>query len=175
MADPKPAGRPLLTMVLPVVLMVLVGTAAMAYVQYGPPSPPAVSDVDAERKAAEFLAANARKPGVVTTASGLQYRVLRAADGPRPGPNDVVTVDYEGRLPGGQVFDSTKGREPYTTAVTDVVPGWTEMLQLMSPGEQVRVWLPPALGYGAQGAGGVIPPYAVLEFDMELKAIRPAS
>jgi FKBP-type peptidyl-prolyl cis-trans isomerase len=123
----------------------------------------------------EFLDSNGSKPGVVTTRSGLQYNVIREGDGPRPARNDVVLVHYEGRLIDGTVFDSSYQRgQPAAFPLDQVIPGWTEGVQLMPTGAKYHFVVPPALAYGAGGAGSVIPPGAVLEFDIELLAIRPA-
>lgn len=126
------------------------------------------------RAATEFLSAHARQDGVQTTASGLQYEVLVAGEGDSPRHDDLVMVHYEGRLTDGTVFDSSHARgEPAVFGVDDVIPGWTEGLQLMRPGSKYRLTVPPHLGYGARGAGGAIPPNAVLIFDVELLAIAP--
>ncbi|TPE64591.1 FKBP-type peptidyl-prolyl cis-trans isomerase [Sandaracinobacter neustonicus] len=126
------------------------------------------------REAGQFLKTNAEKPGVTTTASGLQVEMLAAGEGPTPTISDTVAVHYEGRLADGTVFDSSYQRgQPAIFGVADVIPGWTEGLQLMRPGGKARFTIPPELGYGAQGAGGVIPPNAVLVFDVELLAIAP--
>lgn len=127
--------------------------------------------------AAEFMADNGRKSGVVTTASGLQYKVLDAGAGAKPGPQDIVRVHYEGKLLGGETFDASKrhGDEPATLPVSGLIPGWVEGLQLMPKGATYRFWIPPELGYGQQGAGnGVIPPDSVLIFDVTLEDIMPA-
>ena len=124
-----------------------------------------------------YLAANAKKPDVVTTATGLQYQVVRNGTGARPKPTDTVLVHYEGRLVDAAhtVFDSSYQRgQPAAFPVNAVIPGWTEALQLMPAGSKVRIMLPPELGYGSAGAGGAIPPGAVLEFDVELLAIKPS-
>lgn len=122
----------------------------------------------------EFLAANKERSGVKITASGLQYEVLTEGEGESPIATDRVAVHYEGRLTDGTVFDSSYQRgEPAVFPLNQVIPGWTEGLQLMKPGAKYRFTLPPELGYGAQGAGGVIPPNAVLQFDVELLAIAP--
>jgi len=132
--------------------------------------------VDSVRKEdMKFMAANAKKDGVITTASGLQYQVIRAADGPKPGPKDTVLAHYEGKLVDGTVFDSSYRRgQPAAFPLDQVIPGWTEGLQLMAVGSKFHFVIPPQLGYGAAGAGGVIPPGAVLEFDVELLAVQPA-
>ncbi len=122
----------------------------------------------------KFLAENAKAPGVITTASGLEYKVIREGTGPKPGRTDTVLVHYEGRLLDQTVFDSSYQRgQPAAFPVDGVIPGWTEGLQLMPTGSKYHFVIPPALAYGARGAGGVIPPGAVLEFDVELLAIKP--
>ena len=124
-----------------------------------------------------YLAANSKKPDVVTTVTGLQYQVVRAGTGARPKPTDTVLVHYEGRLVDAAhtVFDSSYQRgQPAAFPVNAVIPGWTEALQLMPAGSKFRIMLPPELGYGAAGAGGAIPPGAVLEFEVELLAIKPS-
>lgn len=130
--------------------------------------------VDAVRPAdLAYLKQNKGKPGVITTASGLQYEVLTEGTGPHPTSSDTVAVHYEGKLIDGTIFDSSYQRgQPATFPLGSVIPGWTEGVQLMTPGSKYRFTIPPALGYGAAGAGGVIPPNAVLLFDIELLAIR---
>ena len=126
------------------------------------------------RDAQAFLAANQEKSGVTTTQSGLQVEMLAAGEGDAPRADDTVLVHYEGRLADGTVFDSSYQRgQPAVFGVGDVIPGWTEGLQMMRPGGKARFTIPPELGYGARGAGGVIPPNAVLVFDVELLAIAP--
>ncbi len=123
-----------------------------------------------------FLAENAKKPGVITTASGLQYSVIREGTGPKPARTDTVLVHYEGRLVDAAhtVFDSSYQRgQPAAFPLDQVIPGWTEGVQLMATGSKYHFVVPPELGYGARGAGGVIPPGAVLEFDVELLAVKP--
>ena len=119
-----------------------------------------------------YLADNAKRPGIVTTASGLQYEVLTQGDGPVPAATDQVKVHYTGRLIDGTVFDSSVERgEPATLGVTQVIPGWVEALQLMPVGSKWRLHIPSALAYGPNGAGGVIGPDATLIFDVELLEI----
>jgi peptidylprolyl isomerase/FKBP-type peptidyl-prolyl cis-trans isomerase FklB len=130
---------------------------------------------DAAAFSQTFLAKNAHAPGVITTASGLQYQVLRSgpANGLRPKLADEVKVDYEGKLLDGRVFDSSYERgAPAVMTVRDLVPGWREALQLMRPGDQWLIYLPPKLGYGDRGAGP-IPPNAVLVFKLELIGVAP--
>jgi len=136
--------------------------------QRGPePTPPG--------EAAAFLAQNKTQPGVRTTASGLQYKVVRAgpATGVRPRLGDAVKVHYEGRLPSGEVFDSSYQQgAPAVFTVGDLVPGWNEALQLMRPGDELQLWVPPELGYGEEGIGP-IPGNTVLVFRMELLDVLP--
>ncbi len=126
------------------------------------------------REAGEkFLAENAKRDGVTTTASGLQYEVLTEAIGQKPVATDSVRCHYEGRLIDGTVFDSSYQRgEPTSFPLQGVIKGWTEGLQLMSLGAKFRFFIPYTLAYGAQGAGGAIPPYAALVFDVELLGIN---
>jgi FKBP-type peptidyl-prolyl cis-trans isomerase len=119
-----------------------------------------------------FLAENKTKPGINTTASGLQYEVITAAAGAKPAASDTVRVHYEGTLLDGTVFDSSYSRgEPVEFPLGGVIPGWTEGLQLMSVGSTYRFFIPSDLAYGSQGAGGSIPPNAALIFKVELLAI----
>jgi len=111
---------------------------------------------------------------VVTTPSGLRLQVLAPGNGRRPTAEDAVRVTYEGRLADGSVFDATT--EPVGLHVSDLVPGFTEVLQLMNVGGRYRFWLPPHLAYGRDGVPGTIPPDAELEFTLTLLAVgRPAS
>ncbi|MGC8824260.1 MAG: FKBP-type peptidyl-prolyl cis-trans isomerase [Bacteroidales bacterium] len=121
----------------------------------------------------EFLKQNKEKKGVVTTASGLQYEVLKEGTGPHPTINDMVTIHYKGSLIDGTVFDSSYERgQPATFAVGGVLPGFTEALQLMTVGSKYRVWIPAELGYGAAGnPRGKIKPNSVLVFEIELLSI----
>ena len=128
----------------------------------------------AAREAGEnFLAENAKRESVKVTETGLQYEVLTPALGIKPTPTDTVTCHYEGRLIDGTVFDSSYRRgEPASFPLQGVIRGWTEGLQLMSIGSKFRFFIPFELAYGAQGAGGSIPPYAALVFDVELLGIE---
>lgn len=116
----------------------------------------------------EYLANNAKEEGVKVTESGLQYLVVKEGNGKKPGPNDVVTVHYTGRLIDGTVFDSSVERgEPTTFAVGQVIPGWVEGLQLMSEGSAYRLFIPSELAYGEHGTGP-IQPNSTLIFDVQL-------
>jgi len=125
---------------------------------------------DKNRKEGEtFLAENKKKKGVVATDSGLQYEVLKEGDGPKPTPTDTVTVNYRGTLIDGTEFDSSfKRNEPATFKPGQVIPGWTETVQLMKVGSKYRVVIPSNLAYGERGAGPAIGPNAVLIFEVEL-------
>ncbi|MBP3738657.1 MAG: FKBP-type peptidyl-prolyl cis-trans isomerase [Muribaculaceae bacterium] len=121
-----------------------------------------------ERAGKEFLENNAKQEGVHVTASGLQYQIVKEGTGAKPGPNDVVTVHYTGRLIDGTVFDSSVERgEPATFAVGQVIPGWVEGLQLMSEGAAWRLFIPSELAYGKHGTGP-IQPGSTLIFDVQL-------
>jgi FKBP-type peptidyl-prolyl cis-trans isomerase FklB len=121
----------------------------------------------------KFLQDNAMKEGVVTLPSGLQYIVLQRGEGRKPGPNTMVTVHYEGSLTEGKIFDSSYRRgKPATFGVHQVIRGWTEALQLMPVGSKWRLFIPSSLGYGERGAGGSIPPFSTLIFDVELLEMR---
>lgn len=116
----------------------------------------------------EYLANNAKEEDVKVTESGLQYLVVKEGNGKKPGPNDVVTVHYTGRLIDGTVFDSSVERgEPATFAVGQVIPGWVEGLQLMSEGSAYRLFIPSELAYGEHGTGP-IQPNSTLIFDVQL-------
>lgn len=121
------------------------------------------------RKSEEaFLAKNKSAKGVLTTASGLQYEVLKPGTGAKPKETDRVKVNYRGALLDGTEFDSSYARnQPAEFAVNGVIPGWTEALQLMSLGGKYRVWVPSKLAYGARGAGRAIGPNALLVFEVE--------
>lgn len=121
-----------------------------------------------ERAGKEFLENNAKQEGVHVTASGLQYQIVKEGTGAKPGPEDVVTVHYTGRLIDGTVFDSSVERgEPATFAVGQVIPGWVEGLQLMSEGAAWRLFIPSELAYGKHGTGP-IQPGSTLIFDVQL-------
>ncbi|WP_439185031.1 FKBP-type peptidyl-prolyl cis-trans isomerase [Carboxylicivirga taeanensis] len=119
-----------------------------------------------------FLAENAKKEGVVTTPSGLQYKVIAEGEGAAPAATDVVTVHYKGSLINGEVFDSSEGGEPISFPLNRVIKGWTEGLQLMKEGGKTIFYIPHELAYGANGAGQVIPPYSALVFEVELLKVE---
>ncbi len=124
-------------------------------------------------KSKEFLAEKAKKKGVKTTDDGLEYKVLKEGSGKQPTDGDIVKVKYKGKLPDGGVFDSSYKRgKPATFPVNEVIPGWTEALKLMHVGGKYRLFIPPDLAYGKQGAGSKIGPNQVLIFDVHLVGIE---
>ena len=128
----------------------------------------------AEAKA--YMDANAKADGVQTLPSGVQYKIVRSgpADGLKPGPDDEVKVHYEGKLADGTVFDSSYERgQPAAMPLPALIPAWKEALQLMRPGDEWVLYVPPAMGYGEEGAGE-IPPNSVLIFRIELIDVLPA-
>jgi FKBP-type peptidyl-prolyl cis-trans isomerase FkpA/FKBP-type peptidyl-prolyl cis-trans isomerase FklB len=130
-----------------------------------------MADAKANLEAGQkFLAENAKKPGVHTTASGLQYQVITEGKGPKPKAGDVVRVHYKGALLDGKEFDSSYTRgQPVVFPIDQVVPGWQEGLQLMPVGSKYKLWIPANLGYGEKGTpGGPIGPNSTLVFDLEL-------
>ncbi|MHC6204600.1 FKBP-type peptidyl-prolyl cis-trans isomerase [Breznakiellaceae bacterium SP9] len=118
----------------------------------------------------DFLLENGKQSGIMTTESGLQYEILVEAEGPKPLPENVVKVHYEGTLLDGTVFDST-GDRTIDIPLSQVIPGWAEGVQLMSIGAKYRFYIPSALAYGERGGGDVIPPYSTLVFTIELADI----
>jgi len=134
----------------------------------------APSSAEAERNredSLKFLTENAHKPGIAATPSGLQYQVLQAGSGASPKPTDKVTVNYRGSLVSGREFDSGEG---ITFGLDQVIPGWTEGLQLMREGARYRFFIPAELAYGERGAGRAIPPNAALVFEVDLLKVEPA-
>jgi FKBP-type peptidyl-prolyl cis-trans isomerase FklB len=120
-----------------------------------------------------FLAENAKKPGVKTTAGGLQYKILKEGDGPTPKATDTVKVNYKGTLIDGTVFDSSYDRgEPVTFPVNGVIPGWTEALQMMKVGSKWQLFIPANLAYGEHSPSPKIGPNSTLIFDVELLDIE---
>lgn len=134
----------------------------------------AVAMITKNKKAAEdFLKENGKKEGVVTTDSGLQYIILKEGDGPKPKAEDTVKVDYKGTLLDGTEFDSSYKRgEPAVFPLNQVIPGWTEALQLMKVGTKARIFLPSDLAYGDRGVPNVIEPGSMLIFEVELLGIE---
>jgi FKBP-type peptidyl-prolyl cis-trans isomerase FkpA len=120
-----------------------------------------------------FLKENAAKPGVNSTPSGLQYKVLREGSGKSPKATDVVVVNYRGTLINGKEFDSSyKSGKPIEFPLNRVIPGWTEGVQLMKEGATYEFYIPPNLAYGSRGAGGVIGPDETLIFEVELLQVK---
>ncbi|MCC6601218.1 MAG: FKBP-type peptidyl-prolyl cis-trans isomerase [Crocinitomicaceae bacterium] len=126
----------------------------------------------AKKKGSDFLEANKTKQGINVTPSGLQYEVLTEGTGMVPDADDSVTVHYSGTLIDGKVFDSSIERgEPVTFILSQVIPGWSEGLQLMHEGSKYKLYIPQELGYGARPPGG-IPPYSPLIFEVELIRVK---
>lgn len=120
----------------------------------------------------KFLAENAKRPEVKTTASGLQYEALKEGEGKNPTASDSVTVHYRGTLINGEEFDSSYSRnQPVSFPLANVIPGWTEGLQLMKPGAKYKLYIPSKLGYAERGAGAKIGPNSTLIFEVELLSI----
>lgn len=124
---------------------------------------------------AAFFASNGKKAGVITTASGLQYEVIKEGTGSAPKATDTVKVDYVGTLLNGKTFDSSIERgQPAEFPLNGVIPGWTEGIQLMKVGGKTKFYIPSTLAYGANGAGGVIGPNSTLVFEVDLLDILPS-
>jgi FKBP-type peptidyl-prolyl cis-trans isomerase len=139
------------------------------------PAPQTVYDLSPESNAL-FLADNAEKEGVIVRPSGLQYRIIQAGDGdPLGAPEDLATVSYSGRLIDGMVFDETAPGETIEFPADGLIAGWVEALSLMKEGDRWELVIPSELGYGAFGAGGVIPPNQTLVFEMELIEVTPSA
>ena len=152
------------------VAALLLATSAHAADPASPPQPSSPTT-----QAAGYMAGVASQPGVVVTGSGLAYKVLRAgpADGVSPRLGDRVRVSYEGRLVNGTVFDSSASAGgPVVLTVGQLVPGWDEALQLMHPGDEWTLYVPPSLGYGDQ-ASGPIPANSVMVFRLQLLSVIP--
>ena len=131
---------------------------------------------DQSAAAAAFMAQMGKEPGVQTLPSGLEYKVVRSgpASGLHPHLQDEVKVNYEGKLPDGKVFDSSYERgQPAAMPLERLIKGWEEALPMMRPGDEWTLYVPPSLGYGAEGGGDVIPPNAVLIFRIELIDVLP--
>ncbi len=135
----------------------------------------AQADVN-HKAAAKFLAENGKKPDVVTTASGLQYRVLAPGSGPSPKPTDEVTVNYSGKLLDGTEFDSSYKRgEPAKFPLNHVIPGWSEGVGLMKAGAKYELFVPPSLAYDLRSPTPTIPPGSMLIFTVELMSFKPGA
>jgi FKBP-type peptidyl-prolyl cis-trans isomerase len=139
------------------------------------PIPAAPAAAAPAQSPADFLAANAKQPGVQTLPSGLQYKVVQSGPpGPSPKPDDVIKVHYEGKLANGQVFDSSFARnKPLLMPLANLVPAWMEAIPRMRVGDEWMLYVPPELGYGAEGAGP-IPPNSVLVFRVKLLGMLSA-
>jgi FKBP-type peptidyl-prolyl cis-trans isomerase len=147
-------------------------TMAQAAVQ-GARAKQGESNIAAEKK---YLEDNKKKKGVIATASGLQYEVLKEGTGAQPAISDTVSVDYEGKLLNGKVFDSSIARgEPVSFRPDQVIAGWTEALQLMKVGSTYILYIPAALAYGSEGAGTEIGPNEMLIFEVRLLGIEKAA
>ncbi len=121
------------------------------------------------REGEAFLTENGKKPGVITTASGLQYEVLQEGKGPKPGPDDVVKINYRGTLINGKEFDSSFRRgEPTQMPVSQFVAGFAEALQLMPVGSRYKVYIPSSLAYGSQSMGPDLPAYSTIIFELDM-------
>jgi FKBP-type peptidyl-prolyl cis-trans isomerase len=131
------------------------------------------SGIENQKAGAAFMEGNKTKEGVKTTASGLQYKVLKEGTGAKPKATSTVTVQYVGTLLDGKKFDSSYDHgQPATFQLNQVIPGWTEGVQLMTPGSKYQFWIPGNLGYGPQGSPPTIPPNATLVFEVELLAVK---
>lgn len=129
--------------------------------------------VENAKEGEAFLAENANKPGVMTTDSGLQYKIIEEGEGEHPTATSTVEVHYTGKLLDGSVFDSSVERgETIEFPLDRVIPGWTEGVQLMKPGGKIELYIKPELAYGPSGSGGAIPPNATLIFEVELISIK---
>ena len=142
------------------------------------PAPPAKVAEASVPDPKAFLAANGKQPGVITTASGLQYKVSTAGDpkGPAPKPGDIIKVHYEGKLLNGEVFDSSFARgKPMIAPLGRLVPAWMEALPMMHVGDEWTLYVPPELGYGPEGQPPVIPPNAIMVFRIKLLGMLSAA
>ena len=131
---------------------------------------------DQGKASAEYMAKVVKEPGVKVLPSGVAYKIVRQgpANGLRPALSDEVKVHYEGKLIDGKVFDSSYERgQPAAMPLEGLIPAWQEALQQMRPGDEWVLYVPPAQGYGAEGAGGTIPPNAALIFRIELIDVLP--
>lgn len=125
------------------------------------------------KESQDFLAQNSKRPGVQTTRSGLQYKVVKPGNGPKPGANDAVEVIYRGMFVNGDEFDGSSGK-PFTIGIGDVITGWQEALQSMPVGSKWLLFIPPDLAYGEEGRAPIIGPNMALVFELELVSIAKA-
>src|SRR6478735_2987903 len=166
--------------------IVIISASLLAFPLFGQEKSPqlkAQKDMEAKQKQAgeknktdgtKFLEDNKKKPGVKTTASGLQYKVEKEGTGAPPKPTDMVTVNYRGTLIDGTEFDSSYKRgQPATFPVNGVIKGWTEALQLMKQGAKYQLFIPSTLAYGERAMGPDIGPNSTLIFDVELQDVKP--
>jgi len=153
------------------VILIIFILLFIGYFMFSKPNPELASN---NKQAGEaFLAENAGKEGVISTASGLQYMILTAGEGKKPTASSNVTVHYQGTTLDGKEFDSSYSRNaPATFPLNRVIAGWTEGVQLMPIGAKYRFFIHPDLGYGTKGAGGAIGPNETLIFDVELLSIQ---
>ncbi|MGF1678369.1 MAG: FKBP-type peptidyl-prolyl cis-trans isomerase [Candidatus Methylacidiphilales bacterium] len=150
-------------------LLLVLLSISLIFTQQGLADP-----IENMKREATFLRDNKEKEGVQVTPSGLQYEVIKKGEGPKPRGFDRVRVHYRGQLLNGKVFDSSFSRgQPAVFGVQQVIPGWTEALQLMPVGSEWRLYIPSKLAYGAQGSPPVIGPNELLIFDVSLIAIVP--
>lgn len=153
---------------------------ANAYALEGKPMQPSEAGAPMHAKGVQnkvageaFMNANKNKKGIITTASGLQYKIINPGHGPKPAENDVVTVDYAGTLINGTEFDSSYKRgKPAIFPVAAVIPGWVEALKMMKVGATWNIYIPPGLAYGEQGAPPVIGPNETLVFKVHLIDVK---
>ena len=146
----------------------------LAALAAGPTATPTTDPALSAEANAAYLATNAKKKGVIVKPDGLQFRIVQSGFGKRPAATDSVEVFYTGTLINGRVFDGTSPGLPANFKVNEVIPGWTEALQLMREGDHWQLVIPANLGYGSRGAGSMIPPDQVLLFDMTLVSSTPA-
>jgi len=157
----RPVGKSGIAALWAGVAVLLVGGVAIAYAT----SETAVMTV---LPPDQFLAANARKPGVHTTSDGLEYQVIEAGSGAKPTAADVALIEYRGSLLNGTQFDASKPGQPVALPIGQVVPGFAEAMMLMPRGAKYRVWIPPRMGYGEQD-NGPIPANSVLVFEITMR------